>query len=201
MKKAGIVLLVAGTAAILLLLKNEKRTAHKGGLIWGFIRSKSDLFPQFCVKNPRQVSALPWILSCLAEKSLVLECFAVLNRRFFSHGCIQRTKEYWMYFKDDGSPVGKKMHSKPCKSLCESAPKRFFLYLCKFVILKLEAVTHIHPKGQQGDGDLADHTGVVVFDIGIVATDIDDGTEHGVLLLENRPRVTGGGVFREMIGN
>jgi len=50
-----------------------------------------------------------------------LECFAVLNRRFFftaatgdrvNTGCIPR---------ETGAVVEEKMHSKPCKSLCESA--------------------------------------------------------------------------------
>ena len=61
------------------------------------------------------------ILSCLVKKSLVLECFAVLNRRFFftaatgdrvNTGCIPR---------ETGAVVEEKIHSKPCKSLCESA--------------------------------------------------------------------------------
>ena len=61
------------------------------------------------------------ILSCLVKKSLALECFAVLNRRFFftaatgdrvNTGCIPR---------ETGAVVEKKIHSKPCKSLCESA--------------------------------------------------------------------------------
>ena len=61
------------------------------------------------------------ILSCLAEKSLTLECFAVLKVRFFSYRKTQRTKKYWMYFKDDRLSVRKKILSKPCKSLSESA--------------------------------------------------------------------------------
>ena len=61
------------------------------------------------------------ILSCLVKKSLVLECFAVLNGRFFftaatgdrvNTGCIPR---------ETGAVVEEKIHSKPCKSLCEAA--------------------------------------------------------------------------------
>ena len=39
---------------------------NKGGLTWGFIRSKADLFLQYCVKMPQQASALLWhfILPC-----------------------------------------------------------------------------------------------------------------------------------------
>ena len=76
------------------------------------------------------------ILSCLAEKSLTLECFAVLKVRFFSYRKTQRTKKYWMYFKDDRLSVRKKILSKPCKSLSESAqwPPAFALspvFRCK----------------------------------------------------------------------
>jgi len=55
------------------------------------------------------------------KKSLVLECFAVLNRRFFftaatgdrvNTGCIPR---------ETGAVVGKKILSKPCKSLYATA--------------------------------------------------------------------------------
>ena len=69
------------------------------------------------------------ILSCLVKKSLVLECFAVLNGRFFftaatgdrvNTGCIPR---------ETGAVVEEKIHSKPCKSLCESAQSSGFLFL------------------------------------------------------------------------
>ena len=69
------------------------------------------------------------ILSCLVKKSLVLECFAVLNRRFFftaatgdrvNTGCIPR---------ETGAVVEEKIHSKPCKSLCESAQGSTFFVL------------------------------------------------------------------------
>ena len=70
------------------------------------------------------------ILSCLVKKSLVLECFAVLNRRFFftaatgdrvNTGCIPRKT---------GAVVKEKIHSKPCKSLCESAQTAFAVSRC-----------------------------------------------------------------------
>jgi hypothetical protein len=62
------------------------------------------------------------------KKSLVLECFAVLNRRFFftaatgdrvNTGCIPR---------ETGAVVEEKIHSKPCKSLCEAAQGRLFAF-------------------------------------------------------------------------
>ena len=68
------------------------------------------------------------ILSCLVKKSLVLECFAVLNGRFFftaatgdrvNTGCIPR---------ETGAVVEEKIHSKPCKSLCESAQSFSFCF-------------------------------------------------------------------------
>ena len=31
------------------------------------------------------------------------------------------TMKYWMYFEEDGFSVGKKISSKPYKSLCEAA--------------------------------------------------------------------------------
>jgi hypothetical protein len=60
------------------------------------------------------------------KKSLVLECFAVLNRRFFftaatgdrvNTGCIPR---------EPGAVVEEKIHSKPCESLYESAQYALF---------------------------------------------------------------------------
>ena len=50
--------------------------------------------------------------------------FGVLRsfeEKIFSHKDIQRTKKYFVYFKDDGFLVGKKIPSKPCKSLSEPA--------------------------------------------------------------------------------
>ena len=47
--------------------------------------------------------------------------------KIFTHKESQRTQEYWMYFKDDGFFVGKKIGSKPYESLCESAQGGFFL--------------------------------------------------------------------------
>jgi len=71
---------------------------------------------------------------CLAEKSFSLECFAVLNRRFFftaatgdrvNTGCIPR---------ETGAVVEEKIHSKPCKSLCESAQGQPFFFMRDSII-------------------------------------------------------------------
>ena len=55
-----------------------------------------------------------------------------------------------------------------------------FLYLFKGEVLKLKLVTHIHIPGKQGDGYFGDDAGVVVFDVCIVTTDINNGTEHNM---------------------
>ena len=60
-------------------------------------------------------------LSCLTEKSRPLECSAVLNRRFFLRGVSGDCRNTVCILKSAGAPMGKKIHSKPCKSLCESA--------------------------------------------------------------------------------
>ena len=48
----------------------------------------------------------------------------------------------------------------------------------EFVVLELELVAHVHAEGQQGDGDLGDDAGGGVFDLGVVAADVDNSAEH-----------------------
>ena len=48
----------------------------------------------------------------------------------------------------------------------------------KLVIFKFQLIANICAKGQQGDGDLGDHAGVLILDIGIVTADVDDGTDQ-----------------------
>ena len=60
-------------------------------------------------------------LSCLTKKSRPLECFAVLNRRFFLRGVSGDCRNTICISKSTDAPLGKKIHSKPCKSLCEAA--------------------------------------------------------------------------------
>ena len=55
-----------------------------------------------------------------------------------------------------------------------------FLNAGKFVILKLQPVAHIHTEGQQGNGNFGYNAAVLITDIGIVAPDINDGTDHSL---------------------
>ena len=48
----------------------------------------------------------------------------------------------------------------------------------KLVILKFQLIPHVHAEGQQGDGYLRDHAGVLVFHERVVAPNVNDGTEH-----------------------
>ena len=90
-------------------------------------------FPNTAIKCHGRRQPCRGILSCLEKKSLALECFAVLNRRFFftvvsgdrrNTGCIPRAT---------GAAVEEKIHSKPCKSLCESAQGLpFFICALRF---------------------------------------------------------------------
>ena len=54
----------------------------------------------------------------------------------------------------------------------------FLLNLRKFKIFKFKAVTDVNAKGQQSNSDLRDHTSLVIFDESIVATNINNSTEH-----------------------
>ncbi len=98
----------------------KKRLNRLGDLSKGFNRSKSDLFPQYYVKEPRQTRVLPWFFFLSCRKIAAFECFAALKRIFFQNNeC------------DDGDTVclpeehsevmGEKVPSKPVKSLTEGA--------------------------------------------------------------------------------
>ena len=87
------------------------------------------------------------VLSGLAEKSLALECFAVLKERFFLTGTFRGTKKYWMYFKNDGFPVRKKSLSKPCKSLCASAQAHSFVFYSTVTPACSAALTKVSGRG------------------------------------------------------
>ena len=64
----------------------------------------------------------------------------------------------------------------------------------KFVVFKLQTAAHIDVVGQKCQGHLGLYTSVIVFYQGIVAEDIDHSTEHSSSY-ENRPRLSGGGIF------
>ena len=55
---------------------------------------------------------------------------------------------------------------------------QFLLNGGEFVIFEFQTVAHVDAEGQQGDGHLGDHAGIVVLDEGIVAADVDNGAEH-----------------------
>ena len=48
----------------------------------------------------------------------------------------------------------------------------------KFVILEFQSIAHIYAERQQGNGNLGNNAGIVVFDEGIVTADINDGAQH-----------------------
>jgi len=99
----------------------HKKTPAKGGLTWGFIRSKEYLFPQYCKENPRQATALPWIFLLSCRKIFLFGVLCSFEYQIFSCSnsvergntlCISRSAE---------EAAWKKIYSKPCKSLCEAA--------------------------------------------------------------------------------
>ena len=59
-----------------------------------------------------------------------------------------------------------------------------FLYTDKFPAVKFQFIAHIDAKGQQGDGYLGYHAGIVIFDEGIVPANVNYRTEHKSLLCE-----------------
>ena len=99
----------------------EKSAARKAVSLRDWYAPNRIFFHNTALKNHGRRQPSRDFLSCLAEKSLALECFAVLNRRFFVRRKLLGPKEYRMYFKDDKLPADEKIHSKPCKSLSEPA--------------------------------------------------------------------------------
>ena len=66
-----------------------------------------------------------------------------------------------------------------------------FLRKGEFVVLKNQTISGVHTEGEQGNGNFGNDSGIVILDEGIVTPDVNDGAEHFVLLLENRPGLTG----------
>ena len=58
-----------------------------------------------------------------------------------------------------------------------------YLYSFKFPFVEFKAVANINSKWEQCDGDFGDNSGIVVFDEGIVATNVNNSTKHRVLLM------------------
>ena len=57
-------------------------------------------------------------------------------------------------------------------------------FLCgyKFPAVKFKTIAYVDAVGQQGDGNLGNYTGVIIFDECIVAANINYSTEHVLLL-------------------
>ena len=101
--------------------QKQKSAARKAVSLRDWYAPNRIFFHNTAIKNHGRCQPSRDFLSCLAEKSLALECFAVLNRRFFVRRKLLGPKEYRMYFKDDKLPADEKIHSKPCKSPSEPA--------------------------------------------------------------------------------
>ena len=56
------------------------------------------------------------------------------------------------------------------------------LNLCEFVIFEFQPIAHVDAKGQQGNGNLGNYAGIIIFQKRVISPDINDGTKHGVLL-------------------
>ena len=54
-------------------------------------------------------------------------------------------------------------------------------------IFKFKSVAYIYPKGQQRNGNLGNHAGVIVFYKGIVTADVNNGAEHKHILSYRKP--------------
>ena len=60
------------------------------------------------------------------------------------------------------------------------------LHNLKLKILEYQPVAHIHAKWEQGNGHFGHHTGVFIFYKGVIATDINDRTEHRASIYSSR---------------
>jgi len=73
-----------------------------------------------------------------------------------------------------------------------SPPKTaVFLHCSKFVIFKFQAITDINAKGEQRQRYLRYDTGIIIADIGVIATNISHCAEHKILLKKSAPGIPG----------
>ena len=63
------------------------------------MRSKLDLFPQYCVKNPRQALALPWVFTLSCRKISHFGVLRSFEGKIFVHRNRWRPQKYSVYFK------------------------------------------------------------------------------------------------------
>ena len=55
-----------------------------------------------------------------------------------------------------------------------------FLYSFKFIVFKFESVSHINTEREQSKSYFGDHSGSIVFYVGIIATNINDCAKHTI---------------------
>ena len=61
------------------------------------------------------------------------------------------------------------------------------LNLGEFVVFEFKPVTNIDAEGEQCNRNLGNYTGLIIFDISIIAADINNSTQHMFLLLKTLP--------------
>ena len=67
-----------------------------------------------------------------------------------------------------------------------------FLYKREFKIFKFQPVANICTEGEQCKCDLGNDTGFVIFDIAVIAPNINEGTEHKASFGKPAPVSRGG---------
>ena len=72
--------------------------------------------------------------------------------------------------------------------------RAFFSDCGKFVVFKLKAGAHVDVIGQKRQSNLGFYAGVIILYKCVVTENIDHSAEHKASY-ENRPRVTGGGIW------
>ena len=69
------------------------------------------------------------------------------------------------------------------KKRTADAQRSFFMSNgSKFEILEFQPVPYVHTEGKQRNCDLRNDTGVLITNVGIVAANVNDCANHGILL-------------------
>ncbi|MBR5490399.1 MAG: hypothetical protein IKV79_03910, partial [Oscillospiraceae bacterium] len=74
---------------------------------------------------PWQATALPWIFSLSCRKIYYFGVLCSFEWKIFSCSNSGSYRNTLCISKEAGEAAGKKIHSKPCKSLCEAASDDF----------------------------------------------------------------------------
>ena len=53
-----------------------------------------------------------------------------------------------------------------------------FLYCSKFVVFELKSVTNVNTVGEKCNGNFGNYTGIIVTDDAVIATNINNCTDH-----------------------